>query len=163
MGQARGRNNPDAALAAIEILIDFRDDVSDARAVGRNLGVADALDRRQVVEGHRSFCLSERCETQERGPKESQSGLERRFHKSPPVFLKMSSARLRDYSIRHNNSAPVAALLHPQKSEGFGHVVVVAVGRLPGDAFAVGGRVLASVEIDAQFLAWLGPTMMVHV
>jgi hypothetical protein len=57
---ARSLNDPDAALAAIEILIDVRGDVCDARAVGRNLGVTDALDRRQVVEGHRSFCLSRR-------------------------------------------------------------------------------------------------------
>src|SRR5215475_2727973 len=67
----------------------------------------------------------------------------------------MSSARLRDYSIGHNNSAPAVSLLHPQKAEGFGHVVVVAVGRLPGDAFAVGGRALESVEVDSQFLAGL--------
>src|SRR5215831_7682691 len=53
--------------------------------------------------------------------------------------------------------APVAAasLLHSQKAERFGHVVVVAARRLPGDAFAVWGRALESVEVNAQFLAGL--------
>src|SRR5262245_17598832 len=52
--------------------------------------------------------------------------------------------------------SPLSSFLHSQKAERFGHMVVVAVGRLPRDAFAVGGRALESVEVDSQFLAGLG-------
>src|SRR5262249_45698238 len=50
---------------------------------------------------------------------------------------------------------PLFSFLHSQNPERFGHMIIVAARRLPGDAFAVGRRALEAVEVDAQFLACL--------